>query len=247
MANFRLTNSDSADWKPDEFIVIDTDIPKQLHNIVLTVRWDAKTATVSTLSAHMRSTINDIFGNSITFKLPFNVDAHKFPEYFKTQVQPVLEEMVKSWKGGFLRLDRFGYFDFGESIGERGQKEQEFYVKIQDLLRAAPRHEGMYFWSLSEVYPTPGDLFLKLDSFAIDLVETNLYDPEKVEAIRTVLEKDCTYLINDETFKYELILSQEKVDYSVKQTANTQKRLSAIKSNGRKIDRMIGKGKAAGF
>jgi hypothetical protein len=125
MVNFRLINSGMRDWKPDEFIEIDTDIPKQLHRIVLTVKWDAKNAIVETLPAHIRGSILNLFGNSSTFTLQFNVNAYKFPDYYKNHVQPVLSEMAKFWKGGFLHLDKYGYFDYDESIGERGQKEQE--------------------------------------------------------------------------------------------------------------------------
>lgn len=179
-----------------------------------------------------------MYGASKTFQLPYNVDASKFPAYYDEHIMPLLQEMRSHFISGFVEIYKTGNFDFGEPVETKGQKELEYYSQIQELIWDAPRHDGIYHWSLGEVYPSSSDLFLKLESCGIDLVETPLRTIEKVREIRKLLETDCTFLMDDETFTYALLDAQCGVDYETRKSVNMKKRVNAIRS--RKIDRFFG-------
>jgi hypothetical protein len=77
-----------------------------------------------------------------------------------------------------------------------------------------------------------------LESYAVDLVETNLYNSEKLEIIRSILEKECTFLIDDDTFMYQLLTIQRRVDSETKAAADTRKRVKVMKA--KRIENVIG-------
>lgn len=238
MVNFKLTNVEQDDWFPDEFVRIDTGTEKRLERIVLIVDWAGKGAKIETVPSYQVSVPNDMYGASKTFQLPFNIDASKFPAYYDENILPILQEMRTGFVGGFVEIYKTGNFDFGEPIETKGRREIKYYAQIQELIWNAPRHDGVYHWSLAEVYPSSSDLFLKLESDGIDLVETPLRTIEKVREIRELLEKDCTFLMDDETFTYALLDAQRGVDYETRKNVNMKKRVNAIRS--RKIDRFFG-------
>lgn len=238
MSIFKLMNMDSEEWTPDQFIEIDADNEKQLRKIVLTVDWSLKTAKVETLPANQQGSLGDLFGTSKTFMLPYNIDASRFPAFYDEKIRNALEEMKSFYKAGFVNGERVGYFDFNESIGKRGEKEFKYYTKIQTIIREVPRHDIQYHWELSEIYPTAADLYLKLESCSVDLVETNLYDSEKLEMIRSILEKDCIFLIDNDTFMYQLLTIQRRVDSETKAAADTRKRVKTMKA--KRFQKVIG-------
>jgi hypothetical protein len=236
MANFTLTNYNVDKWLPDEFIRIDAFNDRQLQKIVLLVEWGGKYAKIDTLPVHQTGMYGDLNGASKTFLLPLTVDASKFPAYYNEKILPILLEMREYFVSGFVGADRIGYFDFEEPIEERGRKEFEYYIKIQQLLNECPRHSEHFYWGIAEAYPDPNDLFSKLESCGIDLTEISIHPVKTVPGIREILESDCTYLMDDEAFAYELMQIQQGVDYSV-MSNSTRK---SVKSKPRKIDRFFG-------
>lgn len=243
MAQFRLTNQNYDSWVYDQFVELDPDVEKQLKKPVLCIKWPGSEARIEILPAYSGGLHTDIQGVSKTFFLPYNFDATRFPAYYEENVKPVLMEMRAYFHGGYADTESIGFFDFSEPIAARGQKEQDYYSQIQQLLRQAPRHEDVYHWSLTEVYPTASDLYLRLESYGIDLVEISLRSTENVREIRELLEIDCTFLMDDKGFMYELMQAQSGVDYETRKAGSTRKRVNAAKS--RKIDRIIGDARTA--
>ena len=144
---------------------------QSLCDIILYVNWVDKTTNVET-QIKTNSVAGEVWNRLASeFKLPEDTDFKQFPEFFKTEVQPLLQKIgegfSQEWNGSNWK-------------GEFTNEVQNTFWELTQLLEGAnvPTHDICYYFSLRDLYNVGGSnsIVNDLEAEGIDLKTANLDD-----------------------------------------------------------------------
>lgn len=184
---FALKNKDVEEWEKAQFWEADPMQQSQsLCDIILYVNWEEQTANVET-QMNTNSMDGAVWnGLASEFKLPEDTDFEQFPEFFKDEVQPLLQKIGEgfsqewngsNWKGTFTN------------------EVQNIFWELTQLLEGAnvPTHDICYYFSLRDLYNVGGSnsIVSDLKAEGINLKTANLDDAGIMSlAVETVTNGD---------------------------------------------------------
>jgi len=207
--DFALKNRDVGNWERAQFWESDPMQNNQsLCMIILYVNWEDKTANVET-QMKTNSTAGEVWhGLASEFRLPEDIDFTEFPEFYKTEVQPLLQKIgegFESFRNGSNWKGRFT------------EKAQEINWELRQLLEGAnvPTHDMIYYFSLRDLYDVGGSNSIKgdLEAEGINILTADLDDEGVMSlAVETVTYGDgCEYKLIDVDVEDELREIQEEL------------------------------------
>ena len=168
--DFALKNENAEEWEKAEFWEADPMQQNQsICDIILYVNWEEKTANVET-RMRTNSTAGEVWhGLASEFSLPEDTDFEQFPEFFKEEVQPLLQNIGDGFEAVWNGSNRKGEFT---------DEARELFWELQQLLEGAnvPKHDLTYFFSLRDSYEYGGMGQLKsdLEAEGIDILTADL-------------------------------------------------------------------------
>jgi len=206
--NFALKNKNVENWEKAEFWEIDPMQNNQsLCDIIIYVDWKEQTANVETQMK--TNSMNGAVWNGLAseFELPEDTDFVQFPEFYKDEVQPLLQKIgdgfSKEWDGSNWK-------------GRFSDECEELNEIVDTILREnTPKHDMIYYFSLRDSYDVGGISQLKndLDAEGIDIITANLDDEGVMSlAVETVTYGDgCDYKLINVDAEAELREIQEEL------------------------------------
>lgn len=207
--DFDLINADVENWTAAEFWEADPMQNNQsICDIILYVNWEDKTAKVET-QMRTNSTPGEVWnGIAGQFDLLDDTDFTRFPEFFKDEVQPLLQKIGEGFESVWNGSNYKGQFT---------EDAQEVLWELQQLLEGAnvPTHAMQYFFSLRDSYEYGGmkQLSDDLERAGIDILTANLDNEDVMSlAVETVTWNDGDeYKLIDVDVEAELKEIQEEL------------------------------------
>lgn len=183
--DFALKNKNVEEWEQAEFWEADPmQQNKSICDIILYVNWEDKTANVET---QMRTNSTDgavWHGLASEFSLPEDTDFEQFPEFFKDEVQPLLQKIGDGFES---------FWNGSNWKGQFTEEANETIWELQQLLEGAnvPTHDLVYYFSLRDLYNVGWSHSIEsdLEAEGINLSTADLND----EGVMSLAVETVTY------------------------------------------------------
>lgn len=181
MSDFELTNENVEDWEQAEFWEYDPMQSEQaVCDIIIYVKWEEKTATVET-QMRTNSTDGAVWnGLASVFSLPVDTDFTQFAEFYKDEIQPILQKIGEGFESEW---------DGNNWKGRFSEEANELLRNLDQKLEGTPKHDICYYFSLRDSYEYGGisQLRLDLEAEGIDLLTADLNNDDVISlAVKTV-------------------------------------------------------------
>lgn len=197
---------DTEEWTAAQFWESDpyNNNGNALARIRLYVDWEKKTAAVET-DLNTGSIPGGVFhGLASEFTLPEDTDFTQFPEWYNSEIKPLLLEYVKhfssEWDGSNFR----GY------VSEEGKSIR---WDIAYKLGGAPKHDLYYSFDVLGAFEGKQHLKEYLAGNGIDILKADLSDKKTLSKIIEAIEGGEVRVLNmdSEDYKKELLWIQEEL------------------------------------
>lgn len=191
--DFALTNEKPEDWEKAQFWESDPMQNNQsLQGIYLYVDWEQRTADVETVM-QTNSTPGRVWhGLDGMYKLPEDTDFSEFPEFFRDEVQPMLQKIGAGFEAEW---------DGSNWKGRFTEEAHDMLWDLDQLLQRALTHDMQYFFSLRDLYEYGGVEQMKQDLKEYDGIDLLTADLDNEEIQEKVIET----LTGDDGVVYKLI------------------------------------------
>lgn len=204
--DFDLTNENIDKWTSTQFWEKDPTQSEELCKICLWVNWRNKTATIETV-INDNSTPGDIFyGTCGRYKLQEDTDFAEFSEFFKDEIQPLLQKIGETYKEEWDGSNWYGY-------KEEFKGEDDYSInRIEEKLERVPTHDMECYFGLYGLFDTSNieeAIVEALKEEDIDLVTADLND-------ENVMEQILDIVLSGNGDNYTLLMSNEDVESEIR-------------------------------
>lgn len=168
MSNFDLKNEGIENWEQAEFWEYDPMLAEHgICSIIMYVDWESHEVTVET-QMHTNSTYMRVWnGLASEFSLPEDTDFTQFVEFYKDEIQPLIQKIGEGFESEW---------DGNNWKGQFSDEANELLWNVDQKLEKAPTHNMCYYFSLRDSYEYGGIRQLRsdLEAEGIDLLTADL-------------------------------------------------------------------------
>lgn len=200
MSDFDLTNENVDSWEKAEFWEYDPMLTEHgICSIILYIDWESKKVTVET-QMHTNSTSMRVWnGLASDFSLPEDTDFEQFAEFYRDEIQPILQKIGEGFESEW---------DGSNWKGRFSEEAHSLLWSLDQKLEESPKHDMCYYLSLRDSYEYGGISQLKsdLETDGIDILTADLDNKEIMEtAVNAVTWNDGSeYKLIDVDVEVEL-------------------------------------------
>lgn len=179
---------------PGAWMAADPFKTEKVARIILEVDWVEGTAEIISLP-HDIGTPFDVWHGMVShFDLPVDVDATRFPDFYRERIQPILQDMARYHRVEWDGSNWVGRFRFPSPDYDPMEDDPEF--EVERLIDLAPHHGLPWFFDLHDLYEGDrGLLYSDLKDNGIDLLKVDLDAPGVMERIHDMLEDPEEYVL----------------------------------------------------
>ena len=205
MSKFELNIQD--DIKPTEWVEMDPFNHGQTCQIILHVDWETEEAEIHTEYNTSGMDYRTFMHLASEWRLPDDVDASAFKEYYNDKIRPIILRMAKKFEAYWDGSNHRGRFVSGikDVDGYDIYDPLEDEIEINNIILDAWRHDKYVFFDVGESFQAYEDIIDDLKYDNIDFMTIDLNDMNNVIRIREYLTDDCVYIMSDDDFQDNLI------------------------------------------
>lgn len=212
MSKFELNIPE--DIEPTAWIEQDPFNPEQVCRIILHIDWEVEEAEIRTEYNTTGMDYRTFMHLASEWRLPDDVDASTFKEYYEEKIRPIILRMAKKFEVYWDGSNHRGRFVSGvkDVDGYDIYDPLEDEMEINNIILDAWRHDKYVFYDVSESFQAYEDIIDDLKYDNIDFMTVDLDDDATIQKIRNALEEEeIVYVMSDVQFANELKAIREEI------------------------------------